>query len=371
MVTEHRMEEGAAVSQRREPPVSQVGALAWMRSNLFSTPLNTVLTFAAGWLLVIAVPALFEWAFFEAKFQAASGKECHDAAGACWAFIAEKHRLILFGTYPFEEQWRPFVSVGLLVGLLVLSTWRKLWNIWLVPIWVGGLTTVAILMWGGVLGLTYVENTLWGGLPLTLILAMFGIALAFPFGVMLALGRRSKLPAIKSICVIYIELIRGVPLISLLFMSSVMLPLFLPEGLTIDKLLRALIAIILFAAAYVAETVRGGLQAIPKGQYEGADSLGLSYWQQIRLVILPQALKIVIPPLVSVFIAMFKDTSLVVIIGIFDLTLAAKAALTDPAWQGFGVEVYVFISLIYFVFCFSMSKYSQSLERHLSTAHSR
>ena len=224
---------------------------------------------------------------------------------------------------------------------------------------------------GRVFGLTYVENSLWGGLPVTLILATFGIALAFPLGVVLALGRRSDMPAIKAICVTYIELIRGVPLISLLFMSSVMLPLFLPEGMTVDKLLRALIAIVLFAAAYVAETVRGGLQAIPKGQYEGADSLGLSYWQQMRLIILPQALKIVIPPLVSIFIAMFKDTSLVVIIGIFDLTLAAKAALTDPAWQGFGVEVYIFISAIYFVFCYSMSKYSQALEVRLSRGHER
>lgn len=358
-------------SATREPPISQIGAVAWMRQNLFSSPWNSLLTFLSGWLLVIAVPALFEWAFFQAKMTAATGLECHEASGACWAFIAEKHRLILFGTYPFDEQWRPLVSMLLLVGMIIASGWRKLWNIWLLPVWVLGLTAVAILMWGGVLGLTYVENTLWGGLPLTLILATFGIALAFPFGVVLALGRRSKLPAIKSICVIYIELIRGVPLISLLFMSSVMLPLFLPEGLTIDKLLRALIAIVLFAAAYVAETVRGGLQAIPKGQFEGADSLGLTYWQQTRLIILPQALKIVIPPLVSIFIAMFKDTSLVVIIGIFDLTLAAKAALTDPAWQGFGVEVYVFISAIYFVFCYSMSKYSQSLERRLATGHSR
>jgi general L-amino acid transport system permease protein len=355
----------------REAPVSQVGAVGWMRQNLFSSPFNSVLTLLSGWLLVIAVPALFEWAFFQAKLTAASGLECHEASGACWAFIVEKHRLILFGTYPFDEQWRPLVSMLLLVAMIIASGWRKLWNIWLLPLWVVGLTAVAVLMWGGVFGLSYVENTLWGGLPLTLILATFGIALAFPLGVVLALGRRSKLPAIKSICVIYIELIRGVPLISLLFMSSVMLPLFLPEGLTIDKLLRALIAIILFAAAYVAETVRGGLQAIPKGQYEGADSLGLTYWQQTRLIILPQALKIVIPPLVSVFIAMFKDTSLVVIIGIFDLTLAAKAALTDPAWQGFGVEVYVFISAIYFVFCFSMSKYSQALERRLATGHSR
>ena len=261
--------------------------------------------------------------------------------------------------------------MGLFVALLVLSTWRRLWNISLLVIWTLGLATVAVLMWGGIFGLTYVENALWGGLPVTLLLATFGIALSFPIGVVLALGRRSKMPAIKSICVVYIELIRGVPLISLLFMASLMLPLFLPEGLTIDKLLRALIAIVLFSAAYVAETVRGGLQAIPKGQFEGAESLGLGYWQQMRLIILPQALKIVIPPLVGIFISMFKDTSLVVIIGIFDLTLAAKASLTDAAWKGFGVEAYIFISLIYFTFCFSMSKYSQVLERRLSVGQKR
>jgi general L-amino acid transport system permease protein len=352
-------------------PAVRIKPWVWIKTQLFSTPLNAILTILSLWLLLMAVPALLDWAFVQASFSAASGQECRQAAGACWAIIAEKHRLILFGTYPFDQQWRPLVAMGVLIAVLVLSAWPRLWNLWLVPLWVFGLTTVAILMWGGVFGLRYVENTLWGGLPLTLILATFGIALAFPLGVVLALGRRSKLPAIKSICVVYIELIRGVPLISLLFMSSVMLPLFLPEGLTIDKLLRALIAIVLFAAAYVAETVRGGLQAIPKGQYEGADSLGLTYWQQTRLIVLPQALKIVIPPLVGIFIAMFKDTSLVVIIGIFDLTLAAKAALADSVWQGFGVEVYIFISLIYFVFCFSMSKYSQALELRLSVGHKR
>ena len=276
-----------------------------------------------------------------------------------------------FGTYPFDEQWRPLAATLILVAVIACSGMRRFWNGKLALIWTAGLSAVALLMWGGVFGLTYVENSRWGGLPLTLILATFGIAFAFPIGVLLALGRRSKMPAIKALCVVYIELIRGVPLISLLFMSSVMLPLFLPEGFSIDKLLRAQIAIIMFAAAYIAETVRGGLQAIPKGQYEGADSLGLNYWQQMRKIILPQALKIVIPPLVGIFISLFKDTSLVVIIGIFDLTLAAKAALSDAAWRGFGVEAYLFISLIYFVFCFSMSKYSQALEKRLATDHKR
>jgi len=353
------------------PPSRQVGAWAWVHTRLFSSPLNILLTVLIAWMLLMCVPAAIEWLFIKANFSASSAQECRASGGACWAFIREKHRLILFGTYPYDEQWRPLIATFILIGVIVCSAVRRFWKPWLLWVWVLGLTLVAVLMWGGMLGLTYVENARWGGLPLTLILATFGIAFAFPIGVLLALGRRSKMPAIKALCVVYIELIRGVPLISLLFMSSVMLPLFLPEGFSIDKLLRAQIAIILFAAAYIAETVRGGLQAIPKGQYEGADSLGLTYWQQMRKIILPQALKIVIPPLVSIFIALFKDTSLVVIIGIFDLTLAAKAALSDAAWRGFGVEAYLFISLIYFVFCFSMSKYSQALERRLARGHQR
>jgi general L-amino acid transport system permease protein len=352
-------------------PSKQTGAWRWLHERLFSSPLNILLTVLVAWFLLMTVPALIEWAFIKANFSADTPLQCRQSGGACWAFIREKHRLILFGTYPYDEQWRPLIATIILVALLIASGIRRLWNQALIYIWVVGLVVVGVLMWGGVLGLTSVEDTRWGGLPLTLILATFGIAAAFPLGVLLALGRRSRLPAIKALCVVYIELIRGVPLISLLFMSSVMLPLFLPEGFSIDKLLRAQIAIIMFAAAYVAETIRGGLQAIPKGQYEGADSLGLSYWQQMRKIILPQALKIVIPPLVSIFISLFKDTSLVVIIGIFDLTLAAKAALSDAGWRGFSVEAYVFISLIYFVFCFSMSKYSQSLERRLATGHQR
>jgi len=353
------------------PPTTHTGAWAWLRERLFASPFHILLTVLIAWLLLMTVPALIEWAFVQAVWTADSAAECRAAAGACWAFIVEKHRLILFGTYPYDEQWRPLIATFILIAVVVASGMRRFWNLSLLAIWAVGLTSVAILMWGGMFGLTYVENSRWGGLPLTLILATFGIAFAFPLGVLLALGRRSRMPAIKALCVVYIELIRGVPLISLLFMSSVMLPLFLPEGFSIDKLLRAQIAIIMFAAAYIAETVRGGLQAIPKGQFEGGDSLGLSYWQQMRKIILPQSLKIVIPPLVGIFISLFKDTSLVVIIGIFDLTLAAKAALSDAAWRGFGVETYLFISLIYFVFCYSMSKYSQSLEKSLATGHQR
>ena len=227
-------------------------------------------------------------------------------------------------------------------------------------------------MWGGILGLRYVAQDSWGGLPITLILSTFGLAFAFPLAILVALGRRStQMPAVRMICVVYVELIRGVPLISLLFMASVMFPLFLPEGVNIDKLLRAQIAIILFAAAYLAEVVRGGLQALPKGQGEAADALGLSYWQKTGKIILPQALRLVIPPLVNTFIGFFKDTSLVLIIGIFDLLTAGKVAISEPTWQGFSTEVYVVLAMIYFVFCFAMSKYSRGLERELDRSRRR
>ncbi|NYT63917.1 amino acid ABC transporter permease [Alcaligenaceae bacterium] len=365
------MGQNTSTAPSLAPPASQQGVVAWLRASLFSSPLNTLLTVLVAWLLLMIVPAMVEWLFIKANFNATNAQECRESGGACWAFIAEKHRLILFGIYPYDEQWRPLLASFILVAVIFCSCLRWFWRPSLGLIWLFALVAVAVLMWGGVFGLSYVENDRWGGLPLTLILATFGIAFAFPFGLLLALGRRSHMPAVKALCVVYIELIRGVPLISLLFMSSVMLPLFLPEGFSIDKLLRAQIAIIMFAAAYIAETVRGGLQAIPKGQYEGADSLGLSYWQQMRKIILPQALKVVIPPLVGIFISLFKDTSLVVIIGIFDLTQAAKTAVADAAWRGFSAEAYLFIAFIYFIFCFSISRYSQSLEKHLETGHQR
>jgi len=359
------MEQATTIAARP----ARIGILAWVRNQLFATPFNALLTVLSVWFLLMALPLLADWLFWSVDFSADTAQQCRQSSGACWAFIGEKHRFILFGTYPYDEQWRPLVAIAILVAVIVCSGMRRLWRPRLALIWIAGLGAVSILMWGGIFGLSYVENTLWGGLPLTLILATFGIAFAFPLGILLALGRRSKMPVIRALCVVYIELIRGVPLISLLFMSSVMLPLFLPEGYTIDKLLRAQIAIVLFAAAYIAETVRGGLQAIAKGQYEGGESLGLTYWQQMRIIILPQALTVVIPPLVNIFIGLFKDTSLVMIVGIFDLTHAAKTALTDASWSGFGVEAYLFISLIYFVFCYSMSRYSQVLEKRLDTNH--
>ncbi len=363
----------------RTAPKRLVGPVAWARENLFANWWSTAVTLALGYLLVRYALSFVDWAFVNAIWSVphnAAGQPdttaCRDAkgVGACWAVVTEKHRFILFGTYPFEEHWRPMVVCLLFIGLYIVSAMRRFWNWRLAVIWAAVLTLIGVLMWGGVLGLTYVPQEKWGGLPITLILSTFGLAFAFPLAILVALGRRSKLPAIKAICVLYVELIRGVPLISLLFMASVMFPLFLPEGMNIDKLLRAQIAIILFAGAYLAEVVRAGLQALPKGQYEAADALGLSYWKKTGLIILPQALRLVIPPLVNTFIGFFKDTSLVLIIGIFDLLTAGKTAIIEPMWQGFGVEVYITLALIYFIFCFAMSKYSAGLEREFN-AHRR
>jgi general L-amino acid transport system permease protein len=358
----------------RAAPIRTTGPIAWARTNLFASWWSTAVTLVLAYLIVRWTLGFVEWAFINAVWsvpmqgnQPQTGA-CRDmkGVGACWAVIAEKHRFILFGTYPFDEHWRPALVCVLFVGLYIVSAMRRFWNWRLIPIWIGTLTAIGVLMWGGVFGLSYVPQERWGGLPITLILSTFGLAFAFPLAILVALGRRSKLPAIKMLCILYVELIRGVPLISLLFMASVMFPLFLPEGMNIDKLLRAQIAITLFAGAYLAEVVRGGLQSLSRGQYEAADALGLSYWQKTGFIILPQALRTVIPPLVNTFIGFFKDTSLVLIIGIFDLLTAGKTAIVEPAWQGFGVEVYVTVGAIYLVFCFAMSKYSQGLESDLN-----
>ncbi len=334
----------------------------WFRANLFSSWPSALATLAVLWLAWQLVPPFVDWALISAVWRAPDARACREAHGACWAFIGEKHRFILFGTYPFEQHWRPALATALLIFLWGYSSLKRSWNWWLPGVWVAGLALIAVLMWGGVFGLAYVENERWGGLILTLILATFGIALAFPLSILLALGRRSELPVVRAASIAYIELIRGVPLISVLFMASVMLPLFLPAGVTIDKLLRAQLALILFAAAYLAEVVRGGLQAIPHHQYEAAEALGLSYWKRTLHVILPQALRFSIPPLVNTFIGLFKDTSLVLIIGLFDLLTTVKVSLQEPAWSGLGVEAYLFVSAVYFAFCYAMSRYSQGLE---------
>ena len=365
----------------RPPPLTAgVGPVGWARVNLFNSIPSTVVTLVMAFFIVRWAIGLFDWGVLHAVWsvpQGATGPDvtaCRNAqgVGACWAVIGEKYRFILFGRYPYEEQWRPAIVVALFIGLYAISAMRRFWRMELILVWVTTLTAIGILMWGGILGLSYVQQDNWGGLPITLILATFGLAFAFPLAVLVALGRRSQnLPAVRGLCVLYVELIRGVPLIALLFMASVMFPLFMPDGMNIDKLLRAQVAFILFAAAYLAEVVRGGLQALPKGQYEAADALGLSYWKKTGFIVLPQALRLVIPPLVNTFIGFFKDTSLVLIIGLFDLLTMGKVALSDPPWQSFSTEVYIGLALVYIAFCFAMSKYSRGLERDLNRSRSR
>ena len=412
---------------RREvaPPVDDRGALGWIRKNLFSSWGNGITTIVLILAVVWLISWFADWALLTAVWTAPNGQACH-GHGACWALIHEKYRLIFFGTYPYEEQWRPLFAVVVMVAMLVTSSDRRMWNRRLIWIWTVGSFAAFLLMFGqinlsssliyflavivggtgslarkvvgsrnevlawralagaGLLALlariagvlpawtlaitpfSYVETGKWGGLPVTIILATYGLLFAFPYGILLALGRRSKLPLIKGLCVGFIELIRGVPLISLLIMASVMLPLFLPSGTTIDKFLRALVAVILFAGAYIAEIIRGGLQSLPKGQFEAADAMAFSYTQKTLLIILPQALRVVIPPLINTFIGFFKDTSLVLIIGIFDFLNSANQALVDPAWAGFPAEVYMFAAFVYFIFCFSMSRYAKYLEIELN-----
>lgn len=360
----------------RPAPVAPSGLGHWLHANLWQDPGTRITTLVlAALLLWVGVP-LADWALWRAHWQA-NADLCHASpAGACWGVIHEKFRIIVFGRYPFEAQWRPLLATALLLGLLVASGMRRFWRPVLALLWALVLAVFTLLMggaeWGRALGFTPVETDLWGGLPLTLLLSSVSIVLAFPMALLLALGRRSHLPAIRSLCTVYVELVRGVPLISVLFMASFLFPLFMPEGTKIDKLLRVLAGISLFAAAYMAEVIRGGLQAIPQGQLEGAASLGLSYWQTQRLVVLPQALAMVVPGLMNNFIAIFKDTSLVTIVSLYELTGAMGLALnSDADWRPYKIEAYVFIALIYFVFCSAMSRYSQWVELQVNKGRPR
>jgi general L-amino acid transport system permease protein len=342
------------------PPAAR--AFRWLRANLFNTPLNTVLTLLVLYALIKLVPALLDWAVIRASIDAPNEAACAAKGGACWAFIVKWYRFILFGRYPFDEQWRPAIVTVLLIALVVASANRRLWGRGLIVAWIVGLAIAGVLMSGGVLGLPLVDTDLWNGLPLTLILAIGGLAFGFPLALLLALGRRSAMRGVRFLSTAYIEVMRGLPFIVVLFMAATLFPLFLPPGVAIAKLWRVEVAFILFLAAYLAEVVRGGLQAIPRGQYEAAASLGLGYWQQMGLIILPQALRISIPPLVGILIGGFKDTALVSIVGLFDLLQDVAIGNNDPAWRGAYAEGYFSIALIYFVFCSSMSRYSRSLE---------
>ncbi|MBC2773812.1 amino acid ABC transporter permease [Rhizobium sp. AQ_MP] len=366
------------------PPTSDASIVGWIRKNLLATPKDVVLTILGLAVLALILPGAINFLFLDAAWFGTDRSVCATVAqggiqpdgwkGACWAFVESRFSQFIFGRYPLEERWRVILVgvmfVALLVPLLIPKAPRKGLNALLLFII---FPVVAFFLLHGGFGLAIVETPLWGGLMVTLILSFVGIAVSLPLGILLALGRRSDMPVIKVICVTFIEVVRGVPLITVLFMANVMLPLFMPTGWTIDNFLRALVGVSLFASAYMAEVVRGGLQAIPKGQYEGADSLGLSYWQKTRLIILPQAIKLVIPGIVNTFIGLFKDTSLVSIIGMFDLLGIVRLNFTDASWATPVTPLtgLIFAGFIFWIFCFGMSRYSAFMERHLDTGHKR
>jgi general L-amino acid transport system permease protein len=352
------------------PPRQDLGVTGWMRKNLFSTWYNIVLTLVAAYLVITSAGPLLSWVILEATFTGESAADC-SGEGACWLFVGQRLNFFIYGFYPDTLQWRVDIMFGLLAVAFVPQFIERFpRRKWFGVFGLTGLPLIGyILIPGGWFGLEEVQSSRWGGLMLTLILAYVGILAALPIGIVLALGRRSDMPIIRGMCVVFIEVWRAVPLITVLFMASVMLPLFLPDGVNFEKLMRALIGITLWQSAYMAEVVRGGLQAIPKGQYEAASALGLGYWRKTGLVVLPQALTLVIPGIVNTFISLFKDTTLVLIIGLFDILGAVQSTITDPAWRNVTTEGYVFVAFCFWIFCFGMSRYSQNLERKLDTGH--
>lgn len=331
----------------------------------FGDLVASVLTITTGFLLILLIPAL-NWAVLDAVWATDDPATCSDG-GACWAFIAAKLRFIIFGVYPPDEQWRPLLVMGLILAMILASLSPKLWGQRLIAAWITSVTVMLTLMWGGVLGLTPVPTSNWGGLPVTLLLALLSLGLGFPFAVFLALGRRSSLPIPRLLSLMTIELVRGLPLVGLLFVASILLPLLLPAGWSIDKLGRTLAALTVFAAAYLAEVIRGGLQGVPSGQIEAAKALGIPGWKAVWHIVLPQALQKVIPPLTNTAIVMVKNTSLVLIVGVFDMLSAARVAATDPEWPAPYVESYVFVALVYFLICFGISNYSRWLETRVQS----
>lgn len=351
------------------PPPLASAAKRWT-AELFGSPwralASVLLLLAIGWAALHA----FEWAVLHAVFRA-DAEACRAVRhGACWGVVAEKWRPMLFGRYPYEAQWRPAVAVVVLSAVTLLSAWPRSWRWWLLPLWVVALALFVVLMRGGVAGLAYVPTNRWGGLPLTIGLAVVGLAMAFPLALLLALGRRSQWPAARALCATYIELVRGVPLISVLFMASFLLPLLWPAGWQPDVLVRVLAGLSLFVAAYLAEIIRGGLQAVPRGQTDAAVALGFGRWPVQRDIVLPQALRLVVPALTNNVVGTLKDTSLVTVVGLFELTGALGLALGgDPTWRPFYLEGYLFLALVYWVMCFGLSRYSAWLERRLGAGN--
>jgi general L-amino acid transport system permease protein len=338
-----------------------------MHKNLFSTWLNTLISLVLIGILIVLLPPLFLWAFVDSVWFSVGPEACRSAEGACWAVIGEKYRVMLFGFYPYAEHWRPFLAIVVYVGLIVMSAIPILWN-WriLVPLWAIGVAAIIILMLGGGLGLSTVETSQWGGLPLTMIVFSGQIIIGMPLAVFLALGRRStNMPILRTICITVIETMRAIPPVTILLCAAVIFPLFLPADINIDKMVRIVVALGFYFACLQAEVIRGGLQAVPLGQIEAGKSIGLSYWQLTRLITLPQAIRIVIPGLMNHIIQAFKNSTLVIIVGLFDILNATGAAVADPEWIAYFTEAYLFVAAVYFTGAFALSKYSKYLERRL------
>jgi general L-amino acid transport system permease protein len=371
----------AAMLEQQRPPSTMTGAVGWLRENLLSTPFNIVMTILIGLLVAWIIPPLLNFMIFDAVWTGADRDACREvvqnrAIGACWPFVWDRLAYFTYGSYPISERWRVDVFFAMLaigvVWLLWLNAPRR-------DLATGYFFVVLpicsfILLHGfPAIGLPTVDTNYWGGVLVTIVVSAVGIVVSLPIGIILALGRRSDMPTVKLFSVIFIEFVRGVPLVTVLFMASVMLPLFVPEELSPDKLLRALIGIALFAAAYMAEVVRAGLQAIPKGQFEGAMAVGLGYWQMMRLIVLPQALKITIPNIVNTYIGLFKDTTLVFIVGIFDLLKTVEVSRIDPKWATpvTSTTGYAVAAIFYLIFCYAMSRYARATEVRLAMAEKR
>ena len=359
----------------RPPPATMTGAFGWVRANLLSSPFNIVLTILIVGLLAWAIPEIVKFLFIDAVWTGNDRDAClasvqHREIGACWPFVWERLPYFIYGSYPISERWRVDVFFVMLAVGIVWLLWlnaprRDLGAIYfflILPV-----TSFILLTGWSAIGLRPVDTVLWGGVLVTIVVAAVGIVCSLPLGILLALGRRSRMPTVRLLSVIFIEFVRGVPLVTVLFMASVMLPLFIPEQWSPDKLVRALVGIALFASAYMAEVVRAGLQAIPKGQYEGAMAVGLRYAPMMRLVVLPQALNVTIPNIVNTYIGLFKDTTLVFIVGIFDLLRTIEVARIDPKWATpvTSTTGYAVAAIFYLVFCYGMSRYARAMETRL------
>nr|ANO58242.1 amino acid ABC transporter permease [uncultured Alphaproteobacteria bacterium]ANO58393.1 amino acid ABC transporter permease [uncultured Alphaproteobacteria bacterium] len=336
--------------------------------NINSNWFNSLLSMLIIFVLIQNIPPLLNWLFFDANFTGETKEEC-TGSGACWIFVKIWFPRFIYGLYPNAEIWRINLSFLMLIVLVISGFFvppkiKKYIIIFLLFVF----PFIAInLISGGNFGLEWVETTAWGGLSLTFIISIFALLFCFPVGMFLALGRRSSAPVIRYSSIGFIEFWRGVPLITVLFMASVMMPMFLPDGTYMDKLVRVIIAITLFEAAYMAEVIRGGLQALPRGQYDAGKSLGMGYWKMHLLVILPQALKLVIPGIANTFLALVKDTPLILVVGLLELVGMIDMAKTNPDWLGFATEGYVFAGIVFWIICFNMSRYSQRLERKYKT----